>query len=695
VAGGKGGALTISTGDIVIGGTASNALSLAANFFSTGGFSSYTLNSAGGSNGILVAPNTTVVATNQSLALNATDYKQASGSDINNFSTATVLPDWERLPVSVNLNLNANSNGIASGSLIVGAGASIKVDPSSLIKLTSVTQLTVLGTLDAPAGTIDLELNPISGANLNFSSSSIWLGSQSELLSQGVTMLTPNSTGLTQGQVLNGGTVKINSNVFFVAQQGALIDVSGTSAYLDLPKLSSGVEVYQKGLVAGNAGSVNISATEGAFLDGTMRASVDTSTAQAGSFSLTLTPRGTVATGTIFPSNTWELNVLPSGTGTFVTNGGKLPQNNSAATADFSTLDGMAYVDASTLKTAGFGQITLRNSNPNGSIVFADNANLQATQSITLDAPVIALSGNSASASVSSAYVNLANSTQFTQTFPVYAAPTNTAGTGTSFTVSGQLVDLTGAVLLSGIDQFTVKSTGDIRLNGVLNTNLNVAGIVNTATYTYATPYTTTDTTPDSLFGMLQTQGNITLQANQVYPTTMSQFWLDAPAGNITIQGHGSSPVLSAGGQVNLIASTIEQDGVLKAPMGWITLDGITSVNLGASSITSVSAAGETIPFGSIQGGSTWVYNLGYSQDGSANYVTISTPPAKQINISGNNIAITKGAVVDLSGGGDLYANEFIPGSGGAPNVLDPTATLANTFAIIPGISTLPRMTRN
>jgi hypothetical protein len=853
VAGGKGGALTISAGDIVIGGTASNALSLSADFFSTGGFSSYTLNSAGGLNGILVEPNTTVVATSQTLVLNATDYKQASGSNIYNFSTPTVLPDWERIPVNVTLNLNANPNNSsqANGSLIVGEGATIKVDPTATIKLWSDTQLTVLGTLDAPAGTIDLELNTLLGnGNVNFNNSSIWLGSQSELLSTGVTKLTPSSTGLTQGQVLNGGTVKINSNMFVVAQQGSLIDVSGTSTYLDLPTLSSGVQIYQKGLVAGNAGSVNISATEGVFLDGTMKAGVDTSTAQAGSFSLALTPQSGTYNG--FRSSTWELYVQSSGSGTFVSKVG-----DSVATSDFTNVEGMAYVDASALKTAGFDQITLTNSNLNGLISFADQTTLQARQRITLDAPIIELTGNSGSASVNSAYVNLANSNVSNQT-----ATAPAAGSG-EFTVSAQLVDLTGNISVSGINQLAINSAGDIRLNGVLNS----------------------PTGATALQGSLSTQGAISLQANQVYPTTMSQFSINSstgeyaavavntavtasvtsgnivnvadtsklavgdsvsgdgfPAGTIiksisngttfvtsladtnatatgaslqiasgrvvavadtsnlavgeSVTGGGFpagtviasitngttfvtsladtnttansastivngnlfnsnlsggltvtagdislgnyvnanptgvkvaelqvflptntiqiklnnnaagvptqsiSPVMSAGGQVTLNAATIDQGGVLKAPMGSIALNGSQSVKLDSGSLTSVSADGEIIPFGSIQGGSTLVYNLGYSQNGSPNYVTISaaTLPTKQINISGNNIAIAneavikgvviKAAVVDLSGGGDLYTNEFIPGSGGAPNVLDPTATTANTFAIIPGIST-------
>ncbi len=676
VAGGKGGALSLNAGDIVIGGTRPDALGIPVGFFSNGGFTSYTLGAIGGQNGLLVAPGTVIMPKNQTLIIDNNALQVASGTDIYSFSRVGELPNWERQPV--NITLKQTGGGL--GSLTVGAAAAIQVDPTASINLTSDTQLTVLGMLDAPAGNINLSLNSIAPqTGFNYGYSTIWLGSQSELLAQGTVVLTPNAKGLKQGQVLAGGNIALTSNMFVVSQLGSLIDISGTAAYLDLPQLESGSVVYRNNLVAGNAGAISIKATEGVMLDGTMKAGVaPNSTAAAGSFTLTLA--GMLAsdrTAATFPASfpqspPWEILVEQSGSGSFVTQAGLQPGNDSVAgKANLTAVDGMAYVDANALQKSGFGQVGLTSSN--GSIVLASQVVLDATRSITLDTPMISLAGSMAT--ISASYINLANSNLQNQSLTQPLAGTGTLG------IIAQLVDLTGNLSVSGVGQLSITSSGDIRLNGVL------------------------DTQGTALTGSLVTQGNMTLQANQVYPTTMSQFTLAAvdgssnPAGTITIEpgngsGNRSGPVLSAGGQVTLNASTINQDGVLKAPMGSINLDGAQSVTLGPGSLTSVSAEGQIIPFGSVLGGTGWIYSLTGVEVGTASgsnlpfgTVPLFAPPQKQINIQGNNVAIGNGAVVNLSGGGELYAYEFIPGTGGAVNVLDPAQGPASTYAIIPGIS--------
>ena len=70
-----------------------------------------------------------------------------------------------------------------------------------------------------------------------------------------------------------------------------------------------------------------------------------------------------------------------------------------------------------------------------------------------------------------------------------------------------------------------------------------------------------------------------------------------------------------------------------------------------------------------------------------ANFATIPAPPQKQVNLTAPSIAIQHGASVNVSGGGDLYANEFVAASSASINPLDPTKAPANTYAIIPGLS--------
>ena len=175
----------------------------------------------------------------------------------------------------------------------------------------------------------------------------------------------------------------------------------------------------------------------------------------------------------------------------------------------------------------------------------------------------------------------------------------------------------------------------------------------------------------------------------------------------ITIASNGATPVapLSAGGSLLVVAPAIVQNGALYAPLGTIQLgvsasapvpSGITlvgtapttnRVTLGAGSLTSVSADGETTLYGHVQNGTDWIYGLASAdptQTGSQLGITVVAPPAKQISLVGANISVASGARVDASGGGDLYAGEFVQGTGGSKNIFTSTSS-SNVYAVIPG----------
>ena len=167
----------------------------------------------------------------------------------------------------------------------------------------------------------------------------------------------------------------------------------------------------------------------------------------------------------------------------------------------------------------------------------------------------------------------------------------------------------------------------------------------------------------------------------------------------MTILGSGRRSLpLSAGGSLSVFASTINQGGVLRAPMGTITLgwDGIgtpagsavldlttptTSIlTLFAGSITSVSAVdpisrkGMSIPYGMSPDGLSWITPSGFD-------ATLNGLPAKQISIAAQDLRTQAGSQVDISGGGDLYAYRWVEGNGGIADIL----ASSNVFAVIPG----------
>jgi hypothetical protein len=104
---------------------------------------------------------------------------------------------------------------------------------------------------------------------------------------------------------------------------------------------------------------------------------------------------------------------------------------------------------------------------------------------------------------------------------------------------------------------------------------------------------------------------------------------------------------------------------------------------LSAGSLTSVSAAGLEIPYGTTVDGSDWtVFARTLPSGGSIAAAT--APPAKTILLNGATVDSQAGAVLDLRGGGDIFATEFVAGTGGSHNVLTGAAGGQAVYALVP-----------
>src|SRR4030095_2399827 len=203
--------------------------------------------------------------------------------------------------------------------------------------------------------------------------------------------------------------------------------------------------------------------------------------------------------------------------------------------------------------------------------------------------------------------------------------------------------------------------------------------------------------------GTVDIRGDLTLRASQIYPTTLAtlNFFAYDPAGatgTITIRGGGMPATpLSAGGNLNVFASSISQGGLLRAPLGTINLgwDGTdfdpsdadldkpfdplnrgslctpvaSEVTLQRGSMTSVSAidwasgTGVVLPFGISPDGFSWIDPRGVN-------VTTSGLPQKHIEIAGLKLNTMQGSKIALRGGGELYGFRWVPGIGGSRDLL-------------------------
>ncbi len=234
-------------------------------------------------------------------------------------------------------------------------------------------------------------------------------------------------------------------------------------------------------------------------------------------------------------------------------------------------------------------------------------------------------------------------------------------------------IDISGAVLFDrSVADVQMFASGDVRLSGVQPWQ-KVFGL-------------DPESVDNSLFGQLAVNGNLTITAGQVFPTTGSTFYITSAAedGTITFaRAAGPAPATpySAGGNLRVQAVNIVQGGVVRVPIGSLTLGdsdpftladggavfapGTASVEVLPGSITSVSADGMLIPYGTTHRPDRMVLRREPGPTSSKRRRRRSSPWAARTSKS------TPGATVDVTGGGDLYAYEFISGVGGSHDVLD------------------------
>ena len=636
----KGGTLSIDTSSVRIGGEAGvspTELYLDPGFFQTGGFRAYSIN---GQDGMMVAAGARLSATTRNLVLDSSFGSRESGSDISSFSSVTTLSPWQRTAAELTLT----AAGTSFGNLLIGEGANVSVDPAGSISLRAGRQLTMLGAAVARGGKIALATSAPADTDPFESGVSLWLGANARLNTAGDYLENLDDTGRRIGDVIDGGSITLNAGKgYVVAQAGAILDVSGQSAVLDVASGgATGPMEHRPVTVASHAGSISIRAREGILFDGELRGRSGGGPSAGGSFSATLD----ITDANIFAPGGARVLTLREDATAVASN---LRPGDAIDIAEF---NGKGYVSARSIRDGGFDSLSLKSRDR---IEFNGFVDLALRSQIKLDAPVISATGGS-NVRLDAAYVALGNTEVARQ------VQNTSSGGDANLALSANLVELIGKTALRGFGETIIDSSGDVRLRGVLS-GLNGR----------------------ELAGALITGGSLRVRSAQLYPTTLSQFTLavrDNPSGRVVFERTGrDTPVLSAAGRLTVEAPVIDQGGVLKAPLGEIVLNAAQRLTLQEGSRTSVSAAGQRIPFGRTElSGRDYAYVLD-----SASTLIFATPPEKRIDLSAPDINFAAGATVDLSGGGDLYAYEFIPGPGGSRDVLDP-ANAAGTFAVLPSL---------
>jgi filamentous hemagglutinin len=653
------------------------------NLFSNYGFQKLDLSASG-----LVAPfapttsvmtldaGSSIVGSVRTLELPQNAVLRPSATTLDSIASVTLLPAYLQSAESITLSALPSSDttgpiagGPATtvGDVTIGTGASITTAEGGSISLQSVDSIFDYGTLRAPAGKVTLESltpgNNYIDDDLGFlADQRVEVGPTAVIDVSGVFVPQPSTAALSLGTIYGGGTVNLFADRgALITDPGSLISVTGTSAALDILQPNG---AYGHEIAASTGGAIAVRSGEAISLLGNVEAAAGSGgtsgPAAAGSLDVELTR-----------SESWWSVATPQANATFNQSPltlelrATVPSDSGASLSD----GNQALIGAAQLAQSGLDSVRLE---AGGTVALANSFTLNLGRSFEIDAPAITARAG-ANTTVSAPFVELDNHLQTSQITPPNLQ-TATAGTGTLTFKAGEM-DLLGTMVFQGASQVRLSSTGDLQLLGEASS----AGAT-------------------TLTGGLTVVGNLGLDAARIYPATETTFNVIADKnaqtgapGAVTIGQTSASPgtPLSAGGQLSIEADSIDSTGSLYAPFGSIALSGTSSVTLGNGSLTSVSGDGLTIPFGATQyGGEQWTYTfLNLPQ-------VISSIPARTVNLDAPQVTITKQATINLKGGGDLSAYEWVPGPGGSTDALAPSSVTGPVVAGVPGLYAILPSTR-
>ncbi|HBN8733552.1 TPA: filamentous hemagglutinin family protein [Pseudomonas aeruginosa] len=688
------GTLSVQAPRVSIGAAAQDGtLALAAGFFDKG-FASYQVI---GEQGLEVAEGAQVKVLRPLYRFRDDAISVASGADPLLALEPWLTPLYEERPAdgelrqrpgaSLFLQAGSRQSGagqVADSVLDIGHGSLLEVDPGQRIELRSVGQLNVDGRLNAWGGSIELGSvalpDPVRDQVESVGHQrAIRVGEEGvlDVAARAATAL--DFQGRRYGQAVDGGSIVIGGTVehasgkadaaelFIDLRPGSLLDASGTQALLDVPGVG-------QTRVSSAGGSISLASANGLYLDGDLRAFAGGEGAAAGSLTLALaTPNYLTSLATDQVLRPRELIV---------------GQQREAAGEgrDYAYAYGHGRLAASQVQDGGFGDLTLFS---DGLLSFAGDLELSLAQRLRLYSGALGLGEGAAGDSrvrlsapsllLAGAFVNEAAENNETQPLSTGLFEVSRQPSEALFEASAQVLDIRDSLVFGsrgsfrdasggtqtidrrGFDRVELSSTGDMRL---------LAG--------NATPVERINT-------QVLSGGDLLIRAAQLYPGTgagariLAGYGYQAdgaavafdPARSLRIErSDATTPEqpLAVFGRLSLGAASVVQGGVVRAPLGYLEIgQNADKVELLSGSLTSVSGAGLTLPYGGTVDGQVWRYageeialtGVG----GSFNERGIMDTG---VDLGGRSVRVASGATLDLSGGGELLGAGFVSGRGGS-----------------------------
>lgn len=612
--------------------------------------------------------------------------------------------------------------GLENGAnLSIGAGALLDLGIGGRVDLSAGGSIDMAGTLRANAGHVSLRLLGNRGATVGgtdiepggylpnqrihlMAGSSIDVsGIVKSYIADGDMALFLGQAAREVGDVLGGGTVTLGGSDGtatrgrLIMDPTATISIAGASGYLDRGILPG------KTLISAGAGTLNIMSTDGFALLGTVDAAAGHPSVNGGTLNIALSQEGLedrTDPSVPYPKDdeTGKRTIRITGT-----------QGQAQALSSDGQKFAEGVVSAELLSGSGFDRIQLR---ADESIQLNTGANLVADssrtrlQSVVLNAAVIDVA-DGASHLIQAHHVAMGPQARLGDSRPAAlpgvdaaskrAAAGQLGGAG-ALTVQAGLIEVFGDTGVLGVNDVTLAAT----LSRAAGTALDRTD----GEIRFIGQPGSSNKAEDALKAQFSFGGHLTLQAGQVYASTMSRALIqgfDGPDGladsKLTIsapgQGSTSQTPLSALATLKLKAAEIDVDGVIHQPFGTIDIQA-GKLNLTEHARLSVSGNGIKVPVGSTVDQTKWVYGTQGTVDTKGTAMTLdpsatgstvidlsSLPINKQIILNGDTLTLSSQSAVDARAGGDILAWEFKKGVGGSQD----TYLRPGVFAIVPNYS--------
>ncbi|MGF6416711.1 filamentous hemagglutinin family protein [Stenotrophomonas sp. AN71] len=676
-------------GHIRIGGDgqANDVLTLRSALFGSG-FSQYDINAH---NGLEVADGAQVEVVMPGLRLASDALKAVTREDA---VQAWLAPLYSADPLSGRISQRAGAGlllrsqfGNRGGDLRIGKGASVQVDPAQSIELRGAGNIAVEGRLHAAGGRIRLDdvRTAIDLFDGQANSRTYRIAAGAELDVSGDAFSEKDSAQRLRGLVREGGSIEIGGaldwegagdvsdrpvDAFIVVERGARLRADGSSTALHI----DGQGTQQ---VDSDGGQIVLRSANALYLQGDMHAAAGGSGARGGTL-------GIAFGGGVYAPTAGDDVRVPR----FLA----LGQQREMESAPAAPIYGHANLSVQQIREGGFDNLSLFTA-----VRSEGDIDLQLGQSLRLAGSIGLLPGAAAGRTITlhAPYLKLSRPSWAVipgETTVVSGEAPLASGQQHRLQADAQLIDVRDTVLLNGFDDIALRSSGDVRLlkgnprAGAIDAELLAARRL--------------EVTAAQVYPVAGASGRLGAGLDPVAASADAR-WKDA-AGVLRINGLGSvAPATpsSALGSLMLTAATVEQAGVVRAPMGSIVLGGTDTNSIAASSVsllpgslTSTSGAGVSLPYGGTLDGIQW------QLDGAAvtprNVGGGAVPIGIRLVSSQTDVA--PGAVLDMSGGGELTGAAFVGGRGGSVDILRHALADANprygfsqsgneVYAIVPG----------